>query len=234
MSDTVIYPVDRLDLAFTPQPWAFAVARRAEIDAYFAEQQRAKPALWNGRVLLMHRHVLSGGVLRGDYLETDFASFAAWRAWGRPDAGVHDCFAAAAVRAADGAFIVGVMGTHTFNAGQIYFPCGTPDRSDIAGRTVDLDASARRELAEETGLAAAGFAAEPGWTMVVDGVLMALIKVFQASEGGEALRASVLDRLAREARPEFSDIRIVRGPGDFDPAMPRFVTAFLAERWRAG
>ena len=37
------------------------------------------------------------GVFRGAYLETDYASFAAWRAWGRPPAGVHDCFGAAAV-----------------------------------------------------------------------------------------------------------------------------------------
>jgi hypothetical protein len=28
-----------------------------------------------------------------------------------------------------------------------------------------------------------------------------------------------------------SDIRIVRGPQDFDPAMPRFVTAFLAQHF---
>ena len=31
-----VFHVDRLELAFTPKPWAFAVERRAEIDAYFA------------------------------------------------------------------------------------------------------------------------------------------------------------------------------------------------------
>ena len=66
--------------------------------------------------------------------------------------------------AADGAFLLGVMGPHTINAGRIYFPCGTPDRSDIVGGKVDLDLSVRRELKEETGLDVAEFTAEPGWT----------------------------------------------------------------------
>ena len=81
-----MFDIDRLELAFTPKPWPFAVERRAEIDAYFAKLQREKPALWNGRVLLLHHQVVRDGVFRGDYLETDYASFSAWRALG-PSAG---------------------------------------------------------------------------------------------------------------------------------------------------
>ena len=102
--------------------------------------------------------------------------------WGRPPAGVHDCFGAGAIVAADGALLLGVMGAHTFNAGQIYFPCGTPDPDDIVDGKVDLDLSVRRELKEETGLDVAEFTAEPGWTMVVDGPLIAQIKVLRSDE----------------------------------------------------
>ena len=56
-----VFHVDRLELTFAPKPWAFAVERRAEIDAYFAKLQREKPAMWNGRVLLLHQ---SGGERR--------------------------------------------------------------------------------------------------------------------------------------------------------------------------
>ena len=53
-------------------------------------------------------------------------------------------------------------------------------------------------------------------------------------QSAEALRARILDHLAREQQPELSDICIVRGPADFDPAMPAFVTAFLAQRFAGG
>ena len=46
-----------------------------------------------------------------------------------------------------------------------------------------------------------------------------------------SLRARILDHLAREKQPELADIRIVRGTSDFTAAMPRFVTAFLAQRF---
>jgi len=231
--DPSIFHVDRLELAFVPKPWAFAIERRAEIDAYFAGLQREKPALWNGRVLLMHTQVLAEGVLRGAYLETDYASFYAWGHWGWPHAGVHDCFGAAALVSADGAVLLGVMGAHTLNAGQIYFPCGTPDPGDIIDGKVDLEFSVRRELKEETGLDAAEFTVEPGWTIVVDGAFIVAIKVLRSPLNAEALRARILERLARQRQPELSDIRIVRGPADFDPMMQAFVRAFLEHRWRA-
>jgi 8-oxo-dGTP pyrophosphatase MutT (NUDIX family) len=142
---------------------------------------------------------------------------------------VRDCFAAAAVAGRDGGLLLGVMNAHTANAGQVYFPCGTPDPDDIVGDTVDFDVSVRRELKEETGLDAATFTPEPGWTAVVDGALIAQVKLFRAQEPAEALRGRALDHIARERQPELCDIRIVRAQTDVDPAMPRFVTAFLAQ-----
>ncbi len=234
MSEAVpVVHVDRLQLAFEPKPWAFAHERRAEIDGYFQSLQRAKPAVWNGRVLLLHEHALADGVFRGAYLETDYASFAAWRHWGRPAAAVCDCFGAAAIAAADGAFLLGVMGQQTANAGRIYFPCGTPDPGDIVDGQIDLDFSVRRELKEETGLDVAEFNPEPGWTTVFDLPLIAHIKVLRSRDSAEALRARVRGHLARERQPELAGLRIARGPADLDPAMPRFVTAFLQSRWCA-
>jgi 8-oxo-dGTP pyrophosphatase MutT (NUDIX family) len=222
--------IDRLDLSFAPKPWDFAVERRDEIDAFFAALRRDKPSIWNGRVLMLHHHAIKDGVLHGEYLETDYASFAAWRQWDRPAAKVHDCFSAAAILAADGAFLLGVMGPHTFNGGKIYFPCGTPDPKDIVGDKVDLELSVRRELHEETGLSVAEFASEPGWTMITDGPLIAQIKVLRSGEDSVALRKRVLLHLASEQQPELADIRIIRKHKDLDPAMPRFVTAFLESR----
>jgi 8-oxo-dGTP pyrophosphatase MutT (NUDIX family) len=234
VSEPRIIPIERLDLAFTPVRWAFAEERRAAIDAHFAMRQRENPALWNGRVLLMHRYAIDRGVMRGHFLEADYASFAAWQDWGRPEARIFDCFAAAAILAADGAFLLGIMGPHTFNAGHIYFPSGTPDASDIADGKVDFEFSFRRELNEETGLNAGEFDSEPDWTVVIDNELIAVIKVLRSTLAAETLRARMLEHLAREAKPELADILIVRSAADFDPNMRRFVRAFLARRFTGG
>ncbi len=227
----LVLHVDNLDLNFKQKPWDFAVERAAEIETYFAERQRQTPALWNGQVLLMHRQVLSDGVFRGDFLQTDFASFSAWRTWGMPKAAVHDCFASAGLVSADGAFLLGVMGGHTFNSGRVYFSCGTPDPSDIKDGKVDFAFSVARELKEETGLDVSEFAAEPGWTMAVDGALIGLVKILRSQQSAEDLRARILKQLASEAEPELADIRIVRSPADFDARMPDFVKAVMREHF---
>jgi 8-oxo-dGTP pyrophosphatase MutT (NUDIX family) len=229
-----VFHIDNLDLDFKQKSWDFAVERAAEIETYFAERQRQTPALWNGQVLLLHRHVLTGGVFHGEFLQTDFASFTAWHTWGRAEAGVRDCFAAAGLISADGAFLLGVMGEHTFNSGSIYFPCGTPDPSDIKGGKVDFEFSVARELREETGLDVTEFEVEPGWTTVVDGDLIGQIKLLHSKQSADDLRARILKQLASEAQPELADIRIVRGPSDFDPKMPDFVTAVMVERFGGG
>jgi 8-oxo-dGTP pyrophosphatase MutT (NUDIX family) len=231
MRDVAVFPVDRLALRLEPKVWAFAVDRRAEIDSFFDAARREKPALWNGRVLILHRQRLSGGVFEGAFLETDYASFSAWIAWERPHAGVHDCFGAAAVKTNDGAFLLGVMAAHTFNAGSTYFPCGTPDTSDIADGTVDLDASLRRELKEETGLDAAALNPEQSWSAVVDGACIALIKVLHADESANDLHGRIKRHCADAVQPELADIRFVRSAADFDTSMPRYVTAFLTEQF---
>ena len=88
-----------------------------------------------------------------------------------------------------------------------------------------------RELGEETGLGAEDFSAAPDWTAIVAGPRIALMKEVAARRPAVELRQAVLDHLAGEARPELADMRIVRSPADFDPAMPDFVTAYLSHVW---
>jgi 8-oxo-dGTP pyrophosphatase MutT (NUDIX family) len=231
MSGIRIVPVDRLELAFAPRPWPFAQERRAEIDAHFEQLLSANPALWNGRVLLLHQYAIAGAVFRGAYLETDFASLLAWRHWDAPDPDVINCFAMGALRGSDGAFVLGVMGEHTANAGRIYFPAGLPDLSDVDGARVDLVRNVLREVGEETGLADTDFEIEPGWTTVLAGPRIAQVKVLHARTTAREVSERIRAHLAREREPELADVRIVRGPADFDPMMPAFVTAFLSHVW---
>src|ERR1700737_4600683 len=113
MSSPVIHRVTALDLAVEPFAWPFAEQKRAEIDAHFALQQRERPKLWNGRLLLGRDPVFGRERFPASYFETDFGSFLAWRDWGFPDTGVFNGLAMGALLRPDGAFALAEMGEHT-------------------------------------------------------------------------------------------------------------------------
>src|SRR4051794_40227631 len=174
--DLRVTRVTALDLVYAPQPWRFAEERRAAIDAHFADLRRLTPALWNGRVLLLHRFGIREDVFHGAYLQTDFASFIAWRDWDFPDTAMHNSFAMGALRGADGGFILGPRADPTANAGRVYFPCGTPDPNDIAEGRVDLAGSIRREVFEETGLGPDAYVPPDGWYTIFAGPRIAQVQ----------------------------------------------------------
>lgn len=231
MAEIPVVRVDRLETELVSGIWPFAEQHRAEIEANFAVRQQKTPALWNGHILMLRDHAIEETTFRGSFIEVDYASFLTWHDWGRPEAGAKDCFAQGALRAADGAFLLGVMGPQTSHPGHIYFPSGTPDREDVVGTAVDLVGSVWREMQEETGLTPANLAAESGWHTVLAGPRLAHIKIMQAREKADALRARILENLSRQPQPELSDIRIVRDPGDLDPMMQDFIVAFLMNVW---
>ena len=219
--------VKRLELSFAPARWPFAEERRADIAAHFARVREAKPEIWNGRVLLCRNPRVEGDIYRAEYFETDFANFLAWRDWGWPDRTVFNSFSAGALRAADGAFVLGRMSAHTANAGRIYFPAGTPDPHDVVGSKVDLAASITREMQEEAGLSPADYDADCGWTIVPNGQVFACFRLLVAKLPATELQQRIEAHLASERQPELSGVVLVRSVADFDAAMPPFVTAFL-------
>lgn len=227
-----IVPVERAEITVAPWQWEFAVEQRAEIDAHFAGRQARQPALWNGRVILLKDYRIEHGTLSGAAFETDFASFVAWRDWNFPDRDVFNVFAMAAVRAADGGYLLGQMGAHTASAGLLYFPCGTPDPGDVTDGGLDLEGSAARELFEETGIDVATLSAQSGWSLVREENFIALIKTFTSTESANELRARVLRYLASGTRPELSDVRMVNRHSDLTAQVPAFVAAFLDGIWQ--
>lgn len=231
MNPPVIHRVSTLDLAVGAWAWPFADARREEIAAYFAEQQRQKPALWNGRVLLGRNPVFSGDRFSASYFETDFASFLAWRDWGFPGQPVFNGFGMGALRCADGAFVLGEMGQHTANPGRIYFPSGTPDLDDVRDGRLDIPGSVVRELEEETGLAPGEYDGDPDWHCIYTGPAVAMIRTLRVDTSGEALCERITANLASQREPELAAVHVVRDVRDFSPAMPRFVTAFLERQF---
>jgi hypothetical protein len=184
-------------------------------------------------VLLLNRFGVAGRALHGACFEADYASFITWRNREFPDPTVYNFFAAAALRSADGAYLLGEMASYTAGAGRTYFCCGTPEPADIgAAGAVDLDDSLSRELLEETGIAITELDVEPGWTVVRDRCFLGFMKRLTARQSAEELRERVRRHIAAEENPELADMRIVRGPADIDSRMPPSVVAFLERQWR--
>jgi hypothetical protein len=223
-----ILDLDAVDCRHEPIPWPFAVERSGEIERHWHDLKRAKPAIFNGRVLLLHRFSVQGGVFRGAYLDTDYASFIAFRDFGFPDEGKWNCFSMAALQSADGAFLLGEMAPHTMNAGAIYFAAGTPDLSDVVGDRVDLARSAMRELKEEMGVSEDHVRIAGGWTMVAQGHRIALMRRMTSQRDASTLRRDIERYLASESSPELAGIHVVREARDIaDERMPSFQAAYL-------
>jgi len=233
-----VVEVDAVDCTMEQKPWAFAVERRNEIAAHWAEALRRKPKMFDGRVLLQHRGAVEQDpdgrrVFRGAYLETDFSAFLAWRDFGFPEAGVRNGFGMAALSSADGAFVLGEMAAHTANAGRIYFASGTPDPGDIRDGRVDIEGSVRRELAEETGLLPGAVSFDPGFTLIMDRVRVGFMKRVRSPECAEALVARIHAFLATEREPELARMHIIRTSSEIGPAVQSSVATYLRAKLAA-
>jgi 8-oxo-dGTP pyrophosphatase MutT (NUDIX family) len=229
VADVAVVPVTAVAARRLDEPWPWAQENRPLIEAHWARLTARNPALYNGRVLVRRRQALEAGRLALSYVETDYASFIAFRDHGFPDPTTGNSFAMAALRASDGGFIVGRMASHTANAGKVYFPAGTPEPNDVlADGTVDLAGSVLRELAEETGLEPSEVEATDRWVATFAGARTALMREVLAREPAEALCGRIRAFLATEVRPELADVHVVRTAADIDAeAMPPFMQAYL-------
>lgn len=224
-----IVPIRALECRFEAKRWIFAEENAGEIAENWSRFIADKPASFNGKVLLQHAWTLQEGVYRGRYLETDYAAFIAWRDFGHPGPPMRNGFAMAALQARDGAYLLGVMGKGTANAGKIYFAAGTPDREDLLpdGR-IDLAGSVLREMGEETGLRPEEVEVSDAWHGVMHSVRAAFMRPVRIDLPADEARRLILDRMKSLHEEELVDIYIARGSADIDPArMPAFQAAYL-------
>jgi 8-oxo-dGTP pyrophosphatase MutT (NUDIX family) len=228
MQQPRITKVTAIDCAFEPMAWAWADREAAAIDAHWRRRRAANPAIFDGRVLLLHRGSIEETTFRGAYLETRFSRFLAWRDFGCPDRTIRNCFAMAALMSDDGAYLLGEMAATTANPGRVYFPSGTPDPSDLIRGKVDLEGSVRRELEEETGLSPSEVVFESGWILVMDAAGVACMKPVRVPGSATAIARRITANLTAQIRPELAGVRIVRRFEDLDGLdMPRLTEAYL-------
>ncbi len=225
-----IEKIAEIDIHLRPKIWDFATEHVAEIEAHWQKRLQANPHLYNGKVLLaadVSRNATPAGArLQGACFVVEFKTFLAWQAFRHPG-DARNLFALAALRSADGAYLLGEMAAWTSNAGRIYSPGGTPDLSDVIDGVLDLEGSVSRELAEETGLSTQDVSPTPGWTIVESGALIACMKELHSPLAAAELVERAADFFAREKKPELTCLVPVFSPADINAHMPDFMQAYL-------
>ncbi|WP_019903072.1 hypothetical protein [Methylobacterium sp. 77] len=224
----ILTPIETVTARLVTYEWAWARDNAETIAENWRRRCAARSGLFDGRVLLASGYRIEATTCSVEMFETSYASFITHKDLGSPDAAVANAFAAIVPRGVDGAVLLGVMGGHTANAGQIYFPCGTPDLGDVReGGEIDLAGSAAREFTEETGLTLPPDASER-WLLARGEGQLAFLNAVTFPEPGAVLQNRMEKHRFAEAEPELDGFVVVRAPGDVDTRrMPAFVRAYL-------
>jgi hypothetical protein len=226
--------IEGVTARLVPFEWDWARDNGAFIAEHWARRCAARSGLFDGRVLLATSCRIEGASCSVELFETSYASFTIHKDLGWPDPNVLNAFAAIVPHGSDGAVLLGVMGAHTANAGQAYFPCGTPDLDDVRdGEAVDLAGSAEREFVEETGMALPTDSPET-WLLLRGRTEAAFLRPVMFRERADALREAMERHRLSEIEPELAGFVTVGSGGAIDHcSMPDFVRAYLRHAFRS-
>jgi len=211
-----VHKLHRCHLTLGDGSWPFETDRAEEIREHWRGAVAEKPAMWDGRVLLMTEWTLADGVLEGRFADVAYSSYHAWKTWGFPDVSVVNCFGSAMIQSSDGALIYGIMAASTSNGGKIFPVAGMLDHQDVTGdETIDIFASVGRELAEETGLSVSDCRRGDRFA-IRDGQLLSIAEVMQFDDTADDLAARIRAMIAADPDPELEDVVVLRRASDLD------------------
>jgi hypothetical protein len=215
-------PISDIDVLLSERQWDFATYNRDGIMRHWNRLLDLNPRLWNGDVLICTGARVAAGRFIANLVKSDYASFVAWRDWGRPDSSAWNCFGVPAAFSNDGALLMGVMGRWTLNAGRVYPPSGTLEPRDVMGDgRVDLAGSMRIELLEETGLDLAQ--AKAGEMVAIfDGPRIAVAQRHDFDFSFSEIEQIFSRHRAVEDHPELEAIEAVWNISQTDSRMPPY------------
>ncbi len=213
----VIVPVDRIDVVLDPSPHPFERDNRAEIAANWQREIAARPALFDGTVVLLSRFGYDDGRLFGRCHAVRYATFLYWRKE-RVGTVVH-AFAHPMLVTRDNALVAIRMAAHTVNAGRVYFAAGSFEPEDFPGGVVDPHHNMTREVLEETGLDISRARRGARHHALATDRGTVIFRRYHLDENADRVASRIRDFVAGEADPEIEGPVVIRDARDRPPGL---------------
>ena len=228
----VILPVDTVDVRLVKDAHPFELENGAAIAENWTRERAERPALFDGRVVLLSSLELKGSALVGICHEIGFSTFLYWRRL-KPVPSAEHAFAHAMLIAADGALVAIRMGPQTANAGKVYFAAGSFEPQDFdAGGQVRLDFNMAREVGEETGLDLAVAERLPGFHVLSTTGGTVIVRRYRMPETADVLADRIRAFVAADPDPEISGPVIIRSADDLPEGLMPHMLPLV--RWHFG
>ena len=225
-----VFVVSDVALRAGPGPWPYADRHAADIAAHWQRRVADNPYFFNGAVHLLADYALDAERrLSARLLPTDFKSFLYWREAGWPDASVMDAFGSALIFSSDGALLLGRQRSGHLNGGLCYPPGGFIDVRDIeADGSIDIEASVRREIAEELGLGTADLRRSAGYVVTLSGPVLSIGVPYRSGLTAAELARRIGRHIAADPESELESVTLV-SPGDATSqlSMPDYARALV-------
>lgn len=215
----MILPVDQIEVLLDPAPHPFERENRRAIAENWQHEILAKPALFDGTVVLLSELGYAGRRLFGRCHAVGYSTFLYWR---KDRVGtVAHAFAHPVLVAADNALVAIRMAAHTVNAGKVYFAAGSFEPEDFPDGKVDLHFNMAREVLEETGVDIGSAPRDAGCHALATERGTVIFRRYFLDAKADEITGRIKDFIAGELSPEISGPVIIRDAVDLpDGLMP--------------
>lgn len=221
----VILPVDHIDVVLDPSQHPFERGNAEAIARNWQREIVAKPALFDGTVVLLSELGYTGGRLFGRCHAVRYSTFMYWRK-DRAGTAAH-AFAHPMLVTKDNALIAIRMAAHTVNAGRVYFAAGSFEPEDFPGGRVDAHGNMVREVMEETGLDISGARRGGRHYALATERGTVIFRRYFLDENADYIASRIRDFVASEVEPEIDGPVVIRDardlPQELMPHMPPLI-----------
>lgn len=161
-------------------------------------------------------------MLTGTCHAVRYSTFLYWRGM-IEESGAEHCFAHAMLVSSDNALVAVRMGSHTVNAGQVYFAAGSFEPEDFRDGRADIHYNMAREVAEETGLDISEARHADSYLCYSANGRTALFRRYDLDATADDIAERITEFVAQEAEPEITGPVVIRDardlPDDLAPHM---------------